>query len=70
MARCAGERGGVPLGNEENTSRHPDSGSSDRPKAADVLVREAPDDEEDEPKDDDDNKEEDDENGEQDGYSE
>jgi hypothetical protein len=48
----------------------PDSDFSDRPKAADVLVREEPDDEEDEPKDDDDNNEEDDENGEQDGYSE
>jgi hypothetical protein len=54
----------------------PDSDFPDRPKAADVLVREEPDDEEDEPKDDDDNNEEDDENGEQDendehdGYSE
>jgi hypothetical protein len=49
---------------------------SARPKAADVLVREGPEDEEDEPKDDDDNNEEDGKNGEQDesdehdGYSE
>jgi hypothetical protein len=49
---------------------HPDSDFSDRPKAADVLVREEPDDEEDEPKDDNDNNEEDDENDEHDGYSE
>jgi hypothetical protein len=48
----------------------PDSDVSDRHKAADVFVREEPDDEEDEPKDDDDNNEEDDENDEDDGYSE
>jgi len=51
-------------------SEHPDSDFSDRHKAADVLVREEPDDEEDEPKDDDDNNEEDDEDNEDDGYSE
>jgi hypothetical protein len=45
---------------------HPDSDFSDRPKAADVLVREEPNDEEDEPKDDD--NEEDDENDEDDAY--
>ena len=43
---------GVPLGNEQNTSRIPpeylDPETSDRWVAADVLVREEPDEEEDE----------------------
>jgi hypothetical protein len=52
---------------------HPEclgSGHSDRSLAADVLVREEPDDEDEQDEEDDDNEEDDDEEGDDDGYSE
>jgi hypothetical protein len=69
-ARRAGERRGDHWAMKKILSDCSNSDFSARPKAADVLVREGPEDEEDEPKDDEDNNEEDDENDEHDGYSE
>jgi len=56
------------IGHEQNTSRRPDSDPSDRSVAADVLLRQEPD--EDEEEDEGDGKEDDDDDDKDEGYSE
>ena len=68
-AFAKGQRG-VPLDMSRIHPECPDSGASVRSVAADVLVREAPDEEEDEEEDEGDGKEDDDDDKDDDGYSE
>jgi len=68
-AFAQGDRG-VPLGMSRIHPECPDSDPSDRSVAADVLVREEPDEEEDEEEDEGEEEDDDDDDKDDDGYSE